>query len=870
VYLSRKQDKLPIVIDSGASYSVTPNLQDFVGPIEKCSTNELNSLKNSTIKVVGQGTVEWKIQDLFGTVRSVKTMAFYVPDASIRLFSPQAYFGKNKRASLFMDHSKTILTLHDGTPLKFPYNTGSHLLLMLTTKALAKPSKFIGLTFQYFQTSFDLNGSLASLLNVINETNQNLTAAQKELLVWHQKWGHADTQQCQAILSKPKEEGVEQMLKPRNKKASSCKAPICAACQLGKQGHTPVRAAVQQLLPDCQNLLRQGDLQPGAAVSIDQCTTLTHGRLAHTKGKEAKSKQYVGGTIFVDHAITLIHHSSQVSLRVGKTLQAKHRFKGIAKEWGHKILHYHADNAPFYAKEFVHNCTNQDQCLSYSGVGAHHQNGVVERAIRTVTSWARTMMLRQVLHWPSKARLDLWPFALDQAIYLWNNMPKRDGARLSPLELFSGTKFPNYNHLQWAHVWGCPVYVLDPVLQDGKKLPKWEPRAQQGLYVGVSPIHSTTVGRVLNLRTGHFSPQFHCVYDDTFSSVNSPEGGPFDIASFSRIHWSRLIESGYKRHAKPEMDAAGNAIPFPELSDDWLSGLERILCQQIRRERQKPEPEEMTQLPGILLFPMILLTRESLISRESLICRESLGIAPRERAGSAATATDATAPALQPSDEDDDGSVSSDLDFNDNELEDASDDEQEGETQKYRLRSGQEIELTEHNEFTRTRSGRRNIPPDWFAANSTYRKVGFPGQNREAYQCGKKESQKLRSGQLNNKYLNSLNWDRALNMLRGGTLGAMWAKMEQHTDQEYGTVEWMNPALFSAKANKEDNPTWKEAMSGKSSKGYWQACIKEHETLIKKDVWEEVEKPFWMNVIPSTWAFQCKRFPDGLIRKLKL
>jgi hypothetical protein len=65
---------------------------------------------------------------------------------------------------------------------------------------------------------------------------------------------------------------------------------------------------------------------------------------------------------------------------------------------------------------------------------------------------------------------------------------------------------PNYRHLQRAHVWGCPVYVLDPTLQDGKKLPKWHARARRGLYVGVSPEHFSTVGRVLNTETGYVSP----------------------------------------------------------------------------------------------------------------------------------------------------------------------------------------------------------------------------------------------------------------------------------------------------------------------------------------------------------------------------
>jgi hypothetical protein len=89
---------------------------------------------------------------------------------------------------------------------------------------------------------------------------------------------------------------------------------------------------------------------------------------------------------------------------------------------------------------------------------------------------------------------------------------------------------------------------------------------------------------------------------------------------------------------------------------------------------------------------------------------------------------------------------------------------------------------------------------------------------------------------LNNKYLNSLNWSKACNMLKGGTLGAMWAELEQHTDQDENTIEWMNPALFSVKANTEDNPTWDEAMNGENAEGYWQACQKEYETLIKMDV----------------------------------
>jgi len=40
-------------------------------------------------------------------------------------------------------------------------------------------------------------------------------------------------------------------------------------------------------------------------------------------------------------------------------------------------------------------------------------------------------------------------------------------------------------------------------------------------------------------------------------------------------------------------------------------------------------------------------------------------------------------------------------------------------------------------------------------------------------------------------------------------------------------------------------------------------------TLQKIGAWEQVKKVDDMNVVPSTWAFKIKRFPSGLVRKLK-
>jgi hypothetical protein len=94
-----------------------------------------------------------------------------------------------------------------------------------------------------------------------------------------------------------------------------------------------------------------------------------------------------------------------------------------------------------------------------------------------------------------------------------------NGAGWAPEELWSRTK-QKESHLSRAHTFGCPVYVLDPKLQDGGKIPKWNSRACQGIFVGFSPYHSTNVPLILNPTTQHISPQYHVIFDDEFTTVS--------------------------------------------------------------------------------------------------------------------------------------------------------------------------------------------------------------------------------------------------------------------------------------------------------------------------------------------------------------
>ncbi|KAL7475213.1 hypothetical protein ACHAW6_001139 [Cyclotella cf. meneghiniana] len=129
---------------------------------------------------------------------------------------------------------------------------------------------------------------------------------------------------------------------------------------------------------------------------------------------------------------------------------------------------------------------------------------------------ARASMIHTSLRWPNCPILDFWPLAMSYAIWVYNQLPP-SGAGLSPEELWSRVKIPS-SRLPRAHAFGCPVYALDAVLQDGKKIPKWNSCAHQGIFVGFSPNHSSLVPLVYNPHSQHISPQYHVIFDHAFSS----------------------------------------------------------------------------------------------------------------------------------------------------------------------------------------------------------------------------------------------------------------------------------------------------------------------------------------------------------------
>ena len=351
-----------------------------------------------------------------------------------------------------------------------------------------------------FETAPIPLNEIDKIVTSISEKTSNL---QRELLSYHFKLKHLPF----ASLKKLATRGIIP------KRLANVPSPLCYPCQMGKQHKKPWRGKGKKY----KTIRRAQDNFAGANTSTDQMISPYGGMIPQVKGRLMKAKYYAA-TIFVDHHTDFTYVHLQKDTTAEATLEAKNAYEHLLQTFGHKVLAYHADNGRFAEKMFVGDVRDKAQNITYCGVGSHHQNGIAERKIRTLGEDARTMLAHGQHLWPEAVTKTLWPFAY-KASCRSRNRYKLDDKLLCPEEKLTGLKVNQ--EIRNEHPLFCPVFVLDSKLQGTiGGLPKWNPRARAGIYLGHSPDHASNVALVLNLATGLVSPQYHVIFDDDFSTVD--------------------------------------------------------------------------------------------------------------------------------------------------------------------------------------------------------------------------------------------------------------------------------------------------------------------------------------------------------------
>ena len=550
-------DMYEVIADTGCTNNASGQDADFEpGSIRQLKEPLIIEGVGGNIIVMHIGIVRWEFISKKGEIVVICCWAHYAPALGhLRLMSPQMCFKEiDQAAEVLARHEGCLIRMSNGQEVEAPLHPDTGLPVLMAFPDVKKTSK-----------------KIAIMHNLITPDNQNLTVLQKELLKWHYRLGHPGFQAVQwigrsGVLGKLGERFGAQTVTP----------PKCEACQMGKQHRNSTEGAT--LKRKNEGVLSKEKLNPGDLVFSDQFVSSLSGKYHNARGQTNSHYEYRGGTIFYDAASHYLHVNNQVGFTAHETITSKLKFEREANSIGVQVKQYQTDNGVYTSKEFMQTLSDENQTIRLSGVGGHHHNAA-ENAIRIIVNKARTMMFHCALCWPSETDLSLWPLAVNYATHLYNHIPN-PATGLAPIEVWTSSK-SSYSAIKHAQTWGCPVYVLQPKLQDGQKLPKWEPRSRRGQFVGVSAMHASSVGLIRNLKTNNISPQFHIIYDSHFETVHSNDATPPAV-------WDELIVFN-RDMANFEEDQY-----VPELSAERLSTEVVVNRERLKNDTKKVRKEGRT------------------------------------------------------------------------------------------------------------------------------------------------------------------------------------------------------------------------------------------------------------------------------------
>ena len=545
-------DSYPIGVDSLATACMSHCKEDFIqSTLRRFQSNKQARPygKGSTIPIHSLGTLQWSLEDDNGRVHKFHIPnSLYIPDGNMRLLLPQhwateavnalKYSNKdsfnsqqfwNRNVLTWGRHCQHHRTIYNSPRSNVPIVQSAPSTKSFTAYQAVMHNKLDTTCYTCFDSQIeDNNDDTASILNIptptSNETVEQandlllnwdrkdpqavreedepiLTAItdQAELMRWHYRLGHLSFKKLKVL--------AENNFIP--KRLAQVRPPSkCSSCLYGKMNRKPWRSKAQPA-----EIFKA--TKPGECVSVDQMEPSTTGFIGQMKGI-LTTKRYKYVTVYVDHfsRYTYVHFQKQLTSQ--ETLAGKKAFEAHCRFHNVRVQHYHADNGRFADNMFIDDVREKGQTISFCGVNAHWQNGIAERAIRSIRENARTQILHAIERWPGTISVHLWPFAVCYATQVMNQTPKGEEME-TPLSKFADIEVnPNLNHL---HAFGCPTYVLDSRLAAQKAVGSWNKRSRLGAYLGPSPRHAKTVSLILNPNNGLVLPQYHVQHDEYFESL---------------------------------------------------------------------------------------------------------------------------------------------------------------------------------------------------------------------------------------------------------------------------------------------------------------------------------------------------------------
>ncbi len=128
-------------------------------------------------------------------------------------------------------------------------------------------------------------GSGYACSNISSKANQNLSTAQKELLLWHWKLGISmqQIQELMRVVEVKEPDGavstMPRVITPKIKSAAYCPIPLCQSCQLSWAKQRKPKITQSKVVSEAEGILSSEKYETGDFVSMDQYVVKTPGRL---------------------------------------------------------------------------------------------------------------------------------------------------------------------------------------------------------------------------------------------------------------------------------------------------------------------------------------------------------------------------------------------------------------------------------------------------------------------------------------------------------------------------------------------------------------------------------------------------------------
>ena len=251
--VSETLDGILTVCDSGASTFAASAESDFAkGTLVRTEgdTQRIQGIAGG-LKMQGRGQCRFEVLDHHGHKQVITGEGILLEELHCRLIPPQKIMADDDEG-YFRINGK-------GAQLVFANNNGKVQTPIDPKSGLPMLTMFHNIDDAAEKLEVAMHSCVAA------ENNQNLSPSQKEMLRWHFRLGHASMSAMHWLARR----GLLGKLSERLLRVNE--TPLCAACQHGKQVRRPTGATLTTERSDKIGGIRDGKLEPGDEVAVDQC-----------------------------------------------------------------------------------------------------------------------------------------------------------------------------------------------------------------------------------------------------------------------------------------------------------------------------------------------------------------------------------------------------------------------------------------------------------------------------------------------------------------------------------------------------------------------------------------------------------------------